>query len=188
MNIRMCVFLKRLMSFKFNGREQIAMADPFLRDDSSLDESQVYYKVRIKKSWFRGKDVFTERLHFYERMLVHQKEVFMPLNAGNMIYTMMHRLEVGVEWEKQSALMASYRNLVYRLSYTVASWKQSDTGYILFEGHSPYSGSLPEYMITDFCLIRGIEENMIKMRRPRKRIIVYFCDFSFNFHSRFAVS
>ena len=110
------------------------MADPFLRDDSSLDESQVYYKVRIKKSWFRGKDVFTERLHFYERMLVHQKEVFMPLNAGNMIYTMMHRLEVGVEWEKQSALMASYHNLVYRLSYTVASWKQSDTGYILFEG------------------------------------------------------
>ena len=110
------------------------MADIFLRDDNTLDESQVYYKIRAKKNWFRGKDVFTERLHYYERQLINNKVVYIPLNAGNMIYTMMQRLEVGVEWEKQAALMASYRNLVYRLSYTLVSWSQSDTGYIVLEG------------------------------------------------------
>lgn len=110
------------------------MADGIMRDDMSLDDSQAYYKVRIKKAWFRGKDVFTERLHYYERQLARQEVVWMPLNAGNMIYTMMQRLEIGVEWEKQAALMASYRNLVYRLSYTSVSWHRDDTGFLTMEG------------------------------------------------------
>lgn len=110
------------------------MAEAFLRDDTSLDEAKVYYKVRVKKPWFRGKDVFTERLHFYETQLLKHDVVRLPLNAGNMIYTMMHRLEVGVEWDKQAALMASYRNLVYRLSYTQATWHKDDPNYIVLEG------------------------------------------------------
>lgn len=110
------------------------MADVFLRDDNTLDESQVYYKVKVKKPWFRGKDVFTERLHYYEKQLIHEPVVQLPLNAGNMIYTMMHRLEVGVEWEKQAALMSAYRNLVYRLSYTRVFWYQNDPQYIVMEG------------------------------------------------------
>ena len=105
-----------------------------LRDDTSFDESQAYYKVRIVKAWFRGKDVFTNRLHYYEKQLLKEDTVYMPLDAGNMIYTMMHRLEIGVEWEKQAALMASYRNLVYRLSYTNVSWSKSDINYVLMEG------------------------------------------------------
>lgn len=110
------------------------MADVFIRDDNSLDDSQAYYKVKIKKAWFRGRDVFTERLHYYEKQLIRNPVVYIPLNAGNMIYTMMHRLETGVEWEKQAALMASYRNLVYRLSYTQVSWHKDDAQFIVFEG------------------------------------------------------
>lgn len=109
------------------------MANTYYNPKDEEDVS-AFYKVRIKKGWFRGKDVFTERLHFYERQLMQNSVVKIPLNAGNMIYTMMHRLEAGVEWDKQAALMASYRNLVYRLSYTNVSWHQDDPNYILMEG------------------------------------------------------
>lgn len=110
------------------------MNDAFLRDDTSLDESKMYFRVKVAKSWFRGKDVFANRLSFYERQLLHEDEVVLPLNAGNMIYIMMQRLEVGVDWDKQSALMLSYRNLVYRLSYTRAVWYKSDLNYIVLDG------------------------------------------------------
>lgn len=110
------------------------MSSVFIRDNNELDELQNYYKVRVKKSWFRGKDVFTRRLSFYEKQLMTIDSAVLPLNAGNMIYTMMQRLEVGVEWEKQSSLMSSYRNLVYRLSYTTVSILKKDPNYLLFEG------------------------------------------------------
>lgn len=110
------------------------MTEMFLRDDNTLADGQVYYKVKIKKGWFRGKDCFTERLSYYERQLITTAVVPIVLDAGNMIYTMMHRLEIGVDWEKQAALMAAYRNLVYRLSYTLVSWSQDDLQYIVMEG------------------------------------------------------
>ena len=110
------------------------MANTYYNPKDEDDVVSAYYKVRVKKAWFRGKDVFTERLHYYERQLMQNPVVKIPLNAGNMIYTMMHRLEAGVEWDKQAALMASYRNLVYRLSYTNVTWHQDDPNYIMMEG------------------------------------------------------
>lgn len=108
--------------------------DGFMGDLGQEDEEKSFYRVRVKKGWFRGKEVFSQRLNFYERMLTKERQVVMPLNAGNMIYAMMQRLDRGADWDSQSALMLAYRNLVYRLSYVTAVWYQDDVKCICFEG------------------------------------------------------
>lgn len=93
-----------------------------------------WYRIRIAKGWFRGKDIFSQRLNQYERQLLKYPKVNMPLNAGNMIYTMMRKLTAGADWAQQSALMSAYRNLVYRLSRVEAFWYQNDARCISLEG------------------------------------------------------
>ena len=88
----------------------------------------------MRKSWFRGKDVFTDRLNHYERLLANQPEVSLDLNAGNMIYIMMQRLEMGVDWDGQAALISSYRDLMYKLSYVSVMWRRKDVNYIHMDG------------------------------------------------------
>ena len=93
-----------------------------------------WYRVRVAKGWFRGKDVFSQPLNLYERQLLKYAKVKMPLNAGNLIYTMMRKLTAGSDWSQQSALMSAYRNLVYRLSRVTAFWYQNDARCISLEG------------------------------------------------------
>lgn len=103
-------------------------------EESCQPEKSVFYQVRVKKGWFRGKDAFTERLFFYERQLKNLPVVELPLNAGNMIYVMMQRLEAGVDWEKQDLLIASYRNLMYRMSYVKVTISLEEPECLLLSG------------------------------------------------------
>ena len=93
------------------------------------------YHIKIKRGWFRGKEVFTDMLNVYERQFVSKSVVNPKLNAGNMIYIMMRRLEVGVDWDKQDALIESYRNLVYKLSYVDVRWHARRRGEIHMLGN-----------------------------------------------------
>ena len=81
------------------------------------------YHIVVRKYWFRQKPIFTGRLSEYERQLRTRKVVRLSFNAGNMIYMMMRRL-TSVDWQKQNALIYSYRNLVYKLSYVDIRWFQ----------------------------------------------------------------
>lgn len=105
-----------------------------LSSSELYDERTAYYHIKMRKSWFRAKDVFTDRLNHYERLLVTQRSVNMELNAGNMIYIMMQRLEMGVDWEKQAALISSYRDLVFKLSYVSVVWDRKDINFIHMDG------------------------------------------------------
>lgn len=98
------------------------------------DERAAYYHIKMRKGWFRGLDVFTERMSHYDRVLVAKKSVRMELNAGNMIYTMMQRLETGVDWRRQALLISSYRDLVYKLSYVSCMCREKDSAYIHMDG------------------------------------------------------
>lgn len=97
-------------------------------------ERTAYYHIKMRKSWFRGLDVFTERLNHYDRVLSTEKSVQMELNAGNMVYIMMQRLEVGVDWDRQASLISSYRDLVYKLSYVNVLCRRRDSAYIHMDG------------------------------------------------------
>lgn len=99
-----------------------------------MEDRTAFYHVKVKRGWFRGRDVFTERLVHYERMLLSESEVRMPLNAGNMIYIMMRQLEQGVDWEKQDALVSSYRDLMYRMSYVDVMYYRNDMAYLHIKG------------------------------------------------------
>lgn len=104
--------------------------------DDDIQETHsnlMMYQLRVEKSWFRGKDVFTDRLYVYERMLVNSESVQMRINAGNMIYVMMRRLTTA-DFEKQDALIASYRDLMYKLSYVNVVWYRNDRNYLHIEG------------------------------------------------------
>lgn len=101
-------------------------------DDEPQVQSTPLYLLRVDKGWFRGKDVFTDRLYIYERELINQPQVSMPINAGNMIYVMMRRLEL--DFEKQDALINSYRDLMYKLSYVNVVWYDTDRVALHFEG------------------------------------------------------
>lgn len=103
-------------------------------DYDLVSDKSSYYKVKVQKGWFRKKDAFTEKLFFYERQLTKVPEVELPLNAGNMIYVMMRRLELGVEWEKQDLLIASYRNLMYRMSYVNVTIYAEDPSCLVLSG------------------------------------------------------
>lgn len=93
------------------------MGFDYYEDDDDYKSLQApFYHLILYKSWFRGKDVFTHRVAYYERQLVDKAVVRLPINAGNMIYIMMRQLK-SVDWEKQDALVASYRNLMYKMSY-----------------------------------------------------------------------
>lgn len=106
----------------------------FYDDEPVVDNSVVNYVLKVKKQWFRGKDVFTDRLYVYERALVDRDSVKLTINAGNMIYVMMRRLEIGVDWEKQNALIHSYRDLMYKLSYVNVFLYRNDMTYVYIEG------------------------------------------------------
>lgn len=93
-----------------------------------------FYHIRVPKHWFRGKDIFTERLFVYEQQLVDNMMVPLFLNAGNMIYIMLRQLEAGVDWEKQDALISSYRDLMYKTSYTSVSLYRKDYTYLHIAG------------------------------------------------------
>lgn len=103
--------------------------------EESLHTDVMEYTVRVKKGWFRGKTVFSERLFFYERQLKDVSSVVLPLNAGNMIYVMLRRLVAGVEWEKQDLLIASYRNLMYRMSYVKVTMSLSEPDCLVLSGN-----------------------------------------------------
>lgn len=92
-----------------------------------LDE-QLLYTLRIRKAWFRQKPVFTQYIRYYEELLKTRTQVNLSLNAGNIIYTMLKRLQV-CDWEKQNALVESYRDLVYRMSYVTVKLRQDDYSY-----------------------------------------------------------
>lgn len=102
-------------------------------DDLQMQPSSPLYQLRVKRSWFRGKNVFTDRLYIYERELMNQESVTMPINAGNMIYVMMRRLDKA-DFEKQDALIASYRDLIYKLSYVNVVWYRNDRVHLHIEG------------------------------------------------------
>lgn len=105
----------------------------FYDDDEQPKSQTPLYQLRVEKGWFRGKDVFTDRLYMYERQLVYSDFVEMHINAGNMIYVMMRRLD-SVDFEKQDALIASYRDLMYKLSYVNVVWYRNDRSYLHIEG------------------------------------------------------
>lgn len=90
--------------------------------------------LRLDVEWFRNKDVFAKPLALYERELMHSYRVALSLNAGNMIYTMMRRLRVGVDWEKQAILIASYRDLIFKLSYVSVVWYDGTREYLDVSG------------------------------------------------------
>lgn len=103
-------------------------------EDELNEKRDVCYTIRVKKGWFRGKTVFPDRLFTYERQLKEVPSVILPLNAGNMIYVMMRRLVAGVDWEKQDLLIASYRNLMYRMSYVTVTLLDSDRDCLTISG------------------------------------------------------
>lgn len=92
------------------------------------------YHVIIPKYWFRKKLVFTSQLSHYERQLHDKQQIRMEFNAGNMIYQMMRQLNED-EWEKQNALIYSYRNLVYKMSHVKVVWRKKDINLIHFLGN-----------------------------------------------------
>lgn len=96
--------------------------------------TDVYYRLKIKKAWFRGKNCFPKPLSYYEKVLINIEDIQLPLSAGNMIYCMMQTLEEGVDWKKQTSLMAEYRSLVYRLSYTICTMRRKDLKHVYIEG------------------------------------------------------
>lgn len=103
-----------------------------------MSEENIYEKTRpyhviVPKYWFRQKPVFTNRLSDYERNLRDMKTVSMEFNAGNMIYQMMRQLEAS-DWERQDALIHSYRNLVYKISYVSIDWNREDIRFLHFKG------------------------------------------------------
>lgn len=101
---------------------------------SGYMDRATFYHIRVEKKWFRGKDVFPFRMFQYEKQLLDEESVDLYLNAGNMIYVMLRRLALGIDWEKQDALIHSYRDLVYKLSYTGVSLHQDDLGYLHLTG------------------------------------------------------
>lgn len=92
------------------------------------------YHVVIPKYWFRKKLIFTNQLSYYERQLRDKLQVKMEFNAGNMIYQMMRQLNED-EWEKQNALIYSYRNLVYKMSHVKIVWRKKDINLLHFLGN-----------------------------------------------------
>lgn len=98
------------------------------------NDKSVFYHIKVPKIWFRGKDVFTERIFDYEKQLSEYMMVPMALNAGNMIYIMLRQLESEVNWEKQDALIASYRDLMYKMSYTEVSMYRKDRQFLHIAG------------------------------------------------------
>lgn len=106
----------------------------FYDDDEDVSvDSKTLYQLRVEKSWFRGKNVFTDRMYDYERQLINANSVQMPINAGNMIYVMMRRLDPS-DFERQDALIDSYRDLMYKLSWVNVIWYRNDRGYLHIEG------------------------------------------------------
>ena len=106
----------------------------FYDDEQVVDSTAVNYVLKVRKQWFRGKDVFTDRLYVYEKALVDRDSVKLQINAGNMIYVMMRRLEIGVDWEKQNSLIHSYRDLMYKLSYVNVVLYRDDMICLHIEG------------------------------------------------------
>ena len=102
-------------------------------EEQVVTDSIQLYQLRVDKSWFRGKNVFTERMYDYERRLLHNDSVVMRINAGNMIYVMMRRLD-GADFKKQESLISSYRDLMYKLSYVNVVWYREDRNHLYIEG------------------------------------------------------
>ena len=103
-------------------------------DGANVDSRVVNYHIRMKRNWFRKKPVFMNRMSAYEMQLADVRLVRPVFNVGNMIYLMLRQLEMGVEWEKQDALMHSYRDLMYKMSYVTITWYRRDRTYIHMEG------------------------------------------------------
>lgn len=99
-----------------------------------IDDRAMFYHIKVKKKWFMHKCIFNGTIGYYENMLAEKPLVRIPMNASNMIYTMMCRLRAGVDWEKQDALVASYRTLMYRLSYVDVLFKRNDLSYFHVQG------------------------------------------------------
>lgn len=91
------------------------------------------YRIRIKKHVFRKKEIFSDMVSSYEKMLLSEDAAFLDLNTGNMIYVMMKRLPFGA-WNKQNLLVASYRDLVFKMSYVDVVLTKDDSGYLNFCG------------------------------------------------------
>ena len=98
------------------------------------DNRIIYYHVKLKKNWFRKKPVFLEHMSYYEQLFSEQYMVRPVFDVGGLIYLMLRKLERGVDWDKQDALMRSYRNLMYKLSYVDIRWYRSEIGYIHVDG------------------------------------------------------
>lgn len=106
----------------------------FYDDDEQFTANPIQlYQLRVHRGWFRGKNVFTQRLYDYERQFLQTNIVNMRINAGNMIYVMMRRLGAA-DFEKQDALIASYRDLMYKLSYVNVVWYKDDRSHFYIEG------------------------------------------------------
>ena len=101
--------------------------------DFTEDTSRPFYHIRVPRGWFRRKRVFNFQMAHYERLVIDKSVIRIPLNAGNMIYTMLCRLRIG-DWEKQSILVASYRDLVYKMSYVDIIFRKNDMGYFHIQG------------------------------------------------------
>lgn len=102
-------------------------------DEEVVSDYKTIYQLKVDKTWFRGKNVFTDRMYDYERQLIDSASVQMPINAGNMIYVMMRRLDP-LDFERQDALIDSYRDLMYKLSYVNVIWYRNDRGCLHIEG------------------------------------------------------
>lgn len=58
----------------------------FYDDDEQFTANPIQlYQLRVHRGWFRGKNVFTQRLYDYERQFLQTNIVNMRINAGNMI-------------------------------------------------------------------------------------------------------
>lgn len=130
----MCPFFLAIFAifwYIFVKKEVISMgSDYYDINGEEQTEKTVAYHVRIRRRWFRHKEIFTEEMADYERRLTRLEEIHPVLNAGNMIYLMMRKLKVGVDWDKQDALIASYRDLMYKLSYVDVVCYQPDVLYL----------------------------------------------------------
>lgn len=91
------------------------------------------YHVAVPKYWFRQKPIFSDRLSEYEKKLRTQAMVGMELNAGNLIYSMLRRLDRS-DWEHQDALIHSYRNLMFKLSYVTVEWYRKSINVLHLKG------------------------------------------------------
>lgn len=101
-------------------------------DEQQYEKTRPYHVI-VPKYWFRQKPIFTQRLSDYERKLRDVPTVNMEFNAGNMIYQMMRRL-TAEEWDMQDALIHSYRNLMYKISYVYVAWNRSDIKFLHITG------------------------------------------------------